>query len=71
MRGVCLLVLGLIGAVLSIEHDYKGFDDSILFGINWPGAQEALENLVDGEAKPQVMKFILQNIYVLLCLSHC
>ncbi|KAI8422737.1 hypothetical protein MSG28_006496 [Choristoneura fumiferana] len=62
MRGVCLLVLSVIGAVLSIEHDYKGFDDSILFGINWPGAQEALENLVDGEAKPQAQ----QNKEILL-----
>ncbi|XP_063360142.1 endoplasmic reticulum lectin 1 isoform X1 [Cydia amplana] len=53
MRSLCLLVLTAVGFVLSIEHDYKGFDDSILFGINWPGADEALENLVDGETKLQ------------------
>lgn len=42
----------------SIEHDYKGFDDSILFGINWPGSKNELDNLVsgseDGKAKFQV-----------------
>ncbi|CAB3255731.1 unnamed protein product [Arctia plantaginis] len=33
------------------HHDFKGFDDSILFGINWPGNKE-LENLIDGDINP-------------------
>lgn len=45
---VCLCFLNLVN---SIEHDFKGFDDSILFGINWPGSKD-LETLVDGEINP-------------------
>lgn len=46
MKSLCLVILSAVG-VFSIEHDFKGFDDSILFGINWPGTQETLSNLED------------------------
>ncbi|XP_046962137.1 endoplasmic reticulum lectin 1 isoform X2 [Vanessa cardui] len=55
MKSVCLLVISAVG-VLSIEHDFKGFDDSILFGINWPGVQESLPKLEDGSANREVVK---------------
>ncbi|XP_075974218.1 endoplasmic reticulum lectin 1 isoform X2 [Anticarsia gemmatalis] len=45
---VCLCLVKLVSC---IEHDFKGFDDSILFGINWPGNQD-LDSLVDGEVNP-------------------
>ncbi|XP_050347062.1 endoplasmic reticulum lectin 1 isoform X2 [Nymphalis io] len=55
MKSVCLLVISAV-AVLSIEHDFKGFDDSILFGINWPGVQETLPKLEDGSVNQEVLK---------------
>lgn len=61
MKYLLLLSVSIIGCVLCIEHDLKGFDDSIQFGINWPGKTENLEALVEGEAKnPQV------NIQIIL-----
>lgn len=56
-----------------IEHDFKGFDDTILFGINWPGSPEVLENLVEGEGnKPQVTSIILFNALLLfICVLFC
>lgn len=33
----------------SIEHDFRGFDDNILFSINWPGQPETPEVVADGE----------------------
>lgn len=60
---ILFLTLQILGSVLSIQHDYKGFDDTIIFSINWPGSPEALENLVDNkEVKPEVCKeFVLIN----------
>ncbi|CAH2991090.1 unnamed protein product [Chilo suppressalis] len=49
MKHICVFTVCAIGIVLCIEHDSRGFDDTILFGINWPGAPEVLENLADGE----------------------
>lgn len=57
MKCIALFILSIFGIVLCIEHDFKGFDDSILFGINWPGAPDVLENLVDGEPKQSVRTF--------------
>lgn len=51
MKCTWFVVLCAIGIALCIEHDFKGFDDSILFGINWPGAPDILDNLADGEIK--------------------
>lgn len=48
MRCVLVLCLCVVKLVSSIEHDFKGFDDTILFGINWPGNQD-IQHLVDGE----------------------
>ncbi|CAH2076942.1 unnamed protein product, partial [Iphiclides podalirius] len=33
---------------------FQGFDDSILFGINWPGSSDVLENVAAEANKPQV-----------------
>ncbi|XP_026315422.1 endoplasmic reticulum lectin 1 isoform X3 [Hyposmocoma kahamanoa] len=52
MKCTWFVVLCAIGIALCIDHDFKGFDDSILFGINWPGAPDILENLADGESNP-------------------
>ncbi|KAJ2950200.1 hypothetical protein O0L34_g11561 [Tuta absoluta] len=50
MKCSVLLVLCAVGVARCIEHDFKGFDDSILFGINWPGADSnPLDNLIDGD----------------------
>ncbi|KAI5633905.1 glucosidase II beta subunit-like protein domain-containing protein [Phthorimaea operculella] len=57
MKCSVALLFCVVGAVLCIEHDFKGFDDSILFGINWPGApSNALDNLIDGDVseKPDI-----------------
>lgn len=57
MRYLCFLSVCAFGIASCIEHDFKGFDDTILFGINWPGNPETLENLVEGDVnKPQVIK---------------
>ncbi|CAG9119227.1 unnamed protein product [Plutella xylostella] len=48
MQATWLLIALVLKAVSCIEHDFKGFDDSILFSINWPGSQESIDNLVDG-----------------------
>ncbi|XP_038214508.1 endoplasmic reticulum lectin 1 isoform X2 [Zerene cesonia] len=54
MKGLFLyFVFNLFGTILCIEQDFKGFDDSILFTINWPGSPDTLENLVDKEIKPE------------------
>ncbi|CAH0714622.1 unnamed protein product, partial [Brenthis ino] len=42
MKKLWYLLFSAIG-VLSIEHDFKGFDDSILFGIEWPGSLDNLQ----------------------------
>ncbi|XP_041988243.1 endoplasmic reticulum lectin 1 isoform X2 [Aricia agestis] len=34
-----LSIFLLIGSSLCMENDFKGFDDTILFGINWPGSE--------------------------------
>ncbi|KOB76294.1 putative xtp3-transactivated protein b [Operophtera brumata] len=60
MKNYWLPFLSVIGFVLCIEHDFKGFDDSIQFGINWPGKPENLEGLVEGEAKEQQNNEILK-----------
>ncbi|KAL0831551.1 hypothetical protein ABMA28_002342 [Loxostege sticticalis] len=55
MRYLCFLSVCAFGIASCIEHDFKGFDDTILFGINWPGNPETLENLVEGDVnKPQL-----------------
>ncbi|XP_052756040.1 endoplasmic reticulum lectin 1 isoform X2 [Galleria mellonella] len=56
------LVLGFCAVqfVLCIGHDFKGFDDTILFGINWPGAPENIENLVDGDVSKLENKEVLK-----------
>ncbi|XP_004929447.1 endoplasmic reticulum lectin 1 isoform X1 [Bombyx mori] len=46
---VKIVMLSLVYSCIGIEHDFKGFDDSILFGINWPGNPNLNENFVDGE----------------------
>lgn len=51
MKRIWIMCLCVIKLTSCIEHDFKGFDDSILFGINWPGSKD-LENLVDGEINP-------------------
>ncbi|XP_063822799.1 endoplasmic reticulum lectin 1 isoform X1 [Ostrinia nubilalis] len=56
MRCLYLLSVCAFGFVLCIENDFKGFDDTILFGINWPGAPEPVENLVDGEINKTQLK---------------
>lgn len=56
MQNSWLLFLCIIGFVLCIEHDLKGFDDSIQFGINWPGVPGNLEALVEGESKESQVK---------------
>lgn len=67
MKGIWLLCLCFLKYSFCIDHDFKGFDDSILFGINWPGNQE-LENLIDGEinppATPEVCLSIYFNVYI-------
>lgn len=42
MKHLCLLLFSIVGAS-DIEHDFKGFDDSILFGIEWPGSLDNLQ----------------------------
>ncbi|XP_050668715.1 endoplasmic reticulum lectin 1 isoform X1 [Leptidea sinapis] len=55
MKTYCHLVF-IVGSVLCIEHDFKGFDDTILFRINWPGK---LENFVETRVKTE-QKDLLQ-----------
>ncbi|XP_026732359.1 endoplasmic reticulum lectin 1 isoform X1 [Trichoplusia ni] len=50
MRGSWVICLCVVKLALCIEHDFKGFDDSILFGINWPGSTD-IQNLVDGDVQ--------------------
>ncbi|KAL4715309.1 hypothetical protein ACJJTC_004761 [Scirpophaga incertulas] len=47
MKKVYLLIVCVIGIVICAEIDFKGFDDTILFGINWPGVTENLGNAAD------------------------
>lgn len=75
MKSLCLVILSAVG-VYSIEHDFKGFDDSILFGINWPGTQETLSNLEDESSVNKVYKvyyyitrIFLMNIIILHLIS--
>ncbi|CAH0750433.1 unnamed protein product [Diatraea saccharalis] len=57
MKHICLLTVCALGIALCIEHDSRGFDDTILFKINWPGAPDVLENLADNELnKSQTQK---------------
>ncbi|XP_013185274.1 endoplasmic reticulum lectin 1 isoform X2 [Amyelois transitella] len=62
-----IVSLCFVGFVSCIEHDYKGFDDTILFSINWPGSPENLENLVEGNTrnsqlqKKEVLKVTTTN----------
>lgn len=54
MKCTWFVVFCAIGIALCINHDFKGFDDSILFAINWPGANYEFENIVDGKIfRPQ------------------
>lgn len=55
MKPLWVVLLSVIG-VLSIEHDLKGFDDSILFRINFD--HPSGEGIVGGEEKFKV-RFIL------------
>lgn len=50
MRASWIICLCVVKLALCIEHDFKGFDDSILFGINWPGSTDD-QNLVDGDVQ--------------------
>nr|XP_049696425.1 endoplasmic reticulum lectin 1 isoform X3 [Helicoverpa armigera] len=66
MKGIWVLCLCLVKVASSIEHDFKGFDDTILFGINWPGSQD-IQHLVDGEVsklelpKKEILKVTTAN----------
>ncbi|XP_023955101.2 endoplasmic reticulum lectin 1 isoform X2 [Bicyclus anynana] len=53
MKRLCLFVLSVSLCVCAIEHDFKGFDDNILFGILWPGSLDTPEKLLEGEVKPE------------------
>ncbi|KAJ0175790.1 hypothetical protein K1T71_008949 [Dendrolimus kikuchii] len=50
---VIVLISCIVGYTLCIEHDFKGFDDSILFGINWPG-ENYIVDLTDETNKEQL-----------------
>ncbi|CAG4985733.1 unnamed protein product [Parnassius apollo] len=58
MKSSWFLFLSTLAIGKCIEHDFKGFDDSILFGINWPGSNDVLENVVDGVNKPQAKEIM-------------
>ncbi|KAH9644119.1 hypothetical protein HF086_015449, partial [Spodoptera exigua] len=66
MRCIWVLCLCFVKLASSIEHDFKGFDDTILFGINWPGNQD-IQHLVDGEVnklelpKKEILKVTTAN----------
>ncbi|CAK1540714.1 unnamed protein product [Leptosia nina] len=49
MRHFMITILCITGRILCIEHDFKGFDDTILFTIDWPGTPAKLENIVDNK----------------------
>lgn len=51
MLRALFVIFTLSQTAICIEHDLKGFDDSILFGINWPGAQENAEQLITGDTQ--------------------
>ncbi|XP_045495294.1 endoplasmic reticulum lectin 1 isoform X1 [Colias croceus] len=53
MKGFLICFVYIFGTIFCIEQDFKGFDDSILFTINWPGSPDALESLVDKDIKPE------------------
>lgn len=55
MKRVCLFVLCVTVCAWCIEHDFKGFDDSILFGIVWPGTLEVPDKLLDGDGKSEAV----------------
>ncbi|XP_053612554.1 endoplasmic reticulum lectin 1 isoform X2 [Plodia interpunctella] len=67
MNNIIALSLFCVALVSCIEHDLKGFDDSILFAINWPGSPENLENLVESDTthsqpqKKEVLKVTTTN----------
>ncbi|XP_013149234.1 PREDICTED: endoplasmic reticulum lectin 1 isoform X2 [Papilio polytes] len=58
MKSVWFLVLSALAVGYCIEHDFKGFDDSILFGINWPGEKDGLYETIDKANKPKVKEVI-------------
>lgn len=58
MKSVWFLVLSALAVGYCIEHDFKGFDDSILFGINWPGEKDGLYETIDKANKPKVSYLI-------------
>lgn len=62
MKHSWFVFANIVSFVLCIEHDFKGFDDSILFALNWPGRPESAENLVEGETiEPQVQFSYIYN----------
>ncbi|XP_059055474.1 endoplasmic reticulum lectin 1 isoform X2 [Achroia grisella] len=60
MLNTLLLVFCAVQLDLGVGHDFKGFDDTILFGINWPGTPENIENLIDGDANKLENKEVLK-----------
>ncbi|KPI92913.1 Endoplasmic reticulum lectin 1 [Papilio xuthus] len=58
MKSVWFLVLSALAVGNCIEHDFKGFDDSILFSINWPGANDGLDETIDKTNKPKPKEII-------------
>ncbi|CAH2232700.1 jg5324 [Pararge aegeria aegeria] len=55
MKRVCLFVLCVAVCVWSIKHDLRGFDDSIIFKVTWPGSLDTPDKLVDEDGvKPEV-----------------
>ncbi|CAH2091726.1 unnamed protein product [Euphydryas editha] len=52
MKSLCLVILSAV----CIEHDFKGFDDCILSGINWPRSPETLSSLEDESLNKEVLK---------------
>lgn len=62
---IWFLLFFIIDPSITIEHDYKGFDDTIIFGINWPGAQKSLETLLDGTSTGDIPTLQV-NLYFVL-----
>ncbi|XP_068632451.1 endoplasmic reticulum lectin 1 isoform X2 [Battus philenor] len=58
MKKVWFIVISAIVLVECIEHDFKGFDDNILFSINWPGTNDALEKEAEEASKPQTKEVV-------------
>ncbi|GBP73555.1 Endoplasmic reticulum lectin 1 [Eumeta japonica] len=45
---ISAITFEIVKLVKNSDHDYKGFDDTILFGIEWPGAEQQIDNLIEG-----------------------